>query len=142
MDLTKEFPRSPFDRLGGIDHLKRLIDKAKAKNAETLGEYIYNCPLDAFCLTFLEMDPETFARIVASTESDDEVLAWVLDKCPNARNPDKVHSFNLSYEALSPDTPEKWQYFIATRDAIDPSRTDIRTWTRLIDLEEKRILTV
>lgn len=142
MDLTKEFPRSPFDRLGGIDHLKRIIDKARAKNAGTLGEYTYNCPLDIFCLTFLGIDHEDFAKIVASSSADDEILAAVLDRSPNARDPDKISAFNLSYEALSPDTPEKWQYFISIRDAIDPSRTDIRTWTKLIDLEEKRTFTI
>lgn len=142
MDLTKEFPSSPFDRLGGIFHLKRVIDKARAKNEGTLGEYIYNCPLDVFCLKFLEIDHETFAGIVGAARTDDEILAAVLDRSPNAKDPDKVSSFNTAYEALSPDTPEKWKYFIATRDAIDPSRTDIRTWPRLIDLEEKRTLTI
>jgi hypothetical protein len=142
MDLTREFPRSPFDRLGGIDHLKRMSDKARAKNNGTLGEYVYTCPRDIFCLDFLEIDHETFATIAGSARTDDEILAAVLDKSPNARDPEKVHAFNMSYEALSPDTPEKWKYFIATRDAIDPSRTDIRTWPRLIDLEEKRTLTV
>lgn len=141
MDLTKEFPRSPFDRNGGIDHVKRMSDKARAKNEGTLGEYTYNCPLDAFCLNFLGIDHETFARIVESSATDDEVLAAILDRSPNARDPERIRSFNLSYEALSPDTPEKWQYFIATRDSIDPSRTDIRTWTMLIDLEERRTFT-
>jgi len=142
MDLKKEFPRSPFDRLGGMDHLKRVIDKARAKNNGTLGEYIYNCPLDVFFLNFVGIDHEAFASIVGSAHTDDEVLAAVLDRSPNAKDPDKITSFNNAYEALAPDTPEKWQYFIATRDSLDSSRTDIRTWPRLIDLEEKRTLNV
>ncbi len=138
MDLTRHFPRSPFDRLGGIDHLKRIADKAKARNAGTLGEYIYNCPLDAFFLNFLEIDPETFAAIAGSDTPDDVLLAAVLDKSPKIKNPEQVNAFNLAYEALSPDSPEKWQYFESVRNKLAPGRTDIRTWPRLIDLEEGR----
>ncbi|MEK6576069.1 MAG: DUF5069 domain-containing protein [Nitrospirota bacterium] len=30
LDLTKEFPRSPKEKLGGHVHLARMIDKARA----------------------------------------------------------------------------------------------------------------
>ena len=42
LNLSKEYPRSPKQRLGGYAHLCRMIDKARAKAAGTIGEYIYH----------------------------------------------------------------------------------------------------
>ena len=138
MDLTKSYPRSPVDRLGGIDQLKRMTDKARAHKAGTQGEYIYNCPLDQALLGFLGIDDESFLRALDTRTSDEDVLAWVLEKSSNAKDPEKIRNFNKTFESRSPDSPEKWDYFKKTRDAIDPGRTDVTTWARLIDLEEKR----
>ena len=38
-DLSKEFPRSPLDELDGLPWLPRLIDKVRALQAGTLGDY-------------------------------------------------------------------------------------------------------
>jgi hypothetical protein len=138
MDLTKSFPRSPVDRLGGMVQLKRMIDKARATKAGTQGEYIYNCPLDQALLTFLGIDDQSFLRALDTRTTDEEVLAWILESSANAKNPEAVRNFNRTFESRGPDSPEKWEYFRTTRDAIDPSRTDITTWVKLIDLEEKR----
>ena len=54
MDLRNSYPRSVHEPLGGYVHLGRMIDKARAKHAGTLGEYIYPCPLDHRLLDFLE----------------------------------------------------------------------------------------
>ena len=45
-NLTTSVPRSPKDKLLGLVSLKRTIDKAKAHNEGTLGEYDYDCPHD------------------------------------------------------------------------------------------------
>ncbi|MEO5656188.1 MAG: DUF5069 domain-containing protein, partial [Nitrospiria bacterium] len=50
LDLSREVPRSPRDRLGGLVHLGRMIDKARAKSAGTLSDYLYPCPLDQVLL--------------------------------------------------------------------------------------------
>ena len=138
MDLTKSFPRSPVNRSGGIDHLKRMTDKARAHKAGTQGEYIYPCPLDQTLLGFLGIDPEHFSKALDTQTTDEEVLKWVLEKSATARDPEKIRDFNKTFESRGPDSPEKWEYFKKTRDAIDPGRIDVTTWARLIDLEEKR----
>src|ERR1700677_1754597 len=39
MDLSVEYPRSPRERLAGLDLLARTIDLARAQLAGTLGDY-------------------------------------------------------------------------------------------------------
>jgi len=62
-DLTKGPPRSPRERLAGVVHLPRLLDKARARSGGRLGEYIYPCPLDQKVLGFLELEPEAVASL-------------------------------------------------------------------------------
>ena len=59
MDLTQSFPRSPKVQLAGLVHLPRMLDKAGAFNAGTLGEYYFPCPLDDIILEFLQTDSES-----------------------------------------------------------------------------------
>ena len=138
MDLSKHFPRSPVDRLHGIDHLKRIIDKARANNAGTLGEYKYNCPLDQMFLGHIGISAEDFARLVQTHSSDETVYAELWKRFPKALSPEAVEAFNKLYESAAPDTPEKKAWFTSVLQGLDPSRTDITTWVRLLDLEEKR----
>ena len=42
MDLTRKFPRSPYDMNPGIVMLPRTTDKAWAHAAGTLSDYVYN----------------------------------------------------------------------------------------------------
>lgn len=138
MDLTKNFPRSPVDRLGGMDHLKRVLDKAKAHLAGTLGDYLYNCPLDQGFFSYFGIDHEKFAQAVKTHSDDQSMLAWVREHSPRARDPKEIELFNREYESRGPDSPEKWEYFRSTRDKLAPGRNDIVTWVKLLDLEEKR----
>ena len=39
MDLSRDVPRSPYEKLGGIVFVPRGIDKGRADLAGTLGEY-------------------------------------------------------------------------------------------------------
>src|SRR5438093_13486619 len=60
-DLTKEYPRSSRELLGGYVHLARMIDKARARDAGVDGAYIYPCPLDTAHLSRLEYRAQDFA---------------------------------------------------------------------------------
>ena len=45
-DLSKEAPRSLYEKIGGFAIIARTIDKCEADLNVTKGEYHFNCPLD------------------------------------------------------------------------------------------------
>lgn len=136
-DLRKTFPRSPLDKLAGLTHLPRMIDKARAKQSGTLGEYIYPCPLDDILLNFLGMKPDQFIETIALTV-DEEILSRVETLCVK-RNTGEKALFNKNFLAKKPGTGKDWEKFYQIRANIDSSRKDVQTWTALIDLEEGRL---
>ena len=137
MDLTKTFPRSPGKKLAGLAHIPRMIDKARALKSATLGEYIYPCPLDDKLLNFIGVSSDEFMEAV-TTLGNKKVSEWAAAKC-SRRSPGEKKLFNKEFLENKPDTEKAWEKFYQIRDSIDPSRTDIQTWTSLIDLEEGRL---
>ncbi|HEV8243309.1 MAG TPA: DUF5069 domain-containing protein [Nitrospirales bacterium] len=135
-DLTKEYPRSSLELLNGYAHLARMIDKARAREAGMNGEYIYPCPLDKALLLFLEVSEQDFAY-AAKSRTDDLILEW-LGVHGRPRSKKQVEIWNKQLLERGPDDDAKWAYFNKTRDAIDPTRTDIVTWVDLLELEEGR----
>lgn len=136
MDLRTHFPRSIRMKPGGYAHLGRMIDKCRAVLAGTQGEYIYPCPMDRLLLEFAGIAPDEFSQVVQGG-SDEAVVSWFLAHAiphPQA----EIEAWNQMMLSLSPDTEEKWAYFKACRNAVDPTRTDITAWADLLDLEEHR----
>lgn len=137
MNLTQESPRSPRETMAGLAHIPRMADKARAARQNTLGEYIYPCPLDQIMLEFLKVDAEAFQQKV-DNESEEALSTWVASQCQNRSLGDK-DAVNNKILKGQPDNPEKWETFLEIRNRIDPSRTNIITWVDLIDLEEGRL---
>lgn len=134
-DLRKSAPRRVSEKMAGYVHLARMLDKARAALAGTIGEYIYPCPLDRRLLEFAGITPEQFSAEAAKW-TDQELAEWFRR---SARHSDsEITAWNETMLRLGPDTEEKWKYFKATRDAIDARRSDITTWVDLLDLEEGR----
>ncbi len=75
VDLTRAPPRGMDETLGGYVWLPRMIDKARAKAAGTLGAYVHPCPVDRTLLARMRVEYATFKRIIMATHTDDEVLA-------------------------------------------------------------------
>jgi hypothetical protein len=136
LDLSRVYPRSPKQLLGGYAHLARMLDKARAKAAGTLGEYIYPCPLDQALLEFLGLDADAVFD-VAEQGTDDEVVRWVRERA-TPRSAQDIAAWNQSFFARTPTDQKKLQYFLETRNRIAPHRTDVTTWVDLLDLEEGR----
>lgn len=62
-------------KLAGYPWLPRMIDKARAAEAGTLGEYYrYPCPIDASCQDLLGVDASTFREIACRAHDDKEVI--------------------------------------------------------------------
>jgi hypothetical protein len=74
MDLTKEFPRSGSEILGGYAWLARMIDKCRAYLEGNLGDYIFPCPIDKELLAELNLTGDEFAECVESSSTDEEIL--------------------------------------------------------------------
>ena len=137
MDLRKDFPRSMRFQLGGYAHLARMIDKCRAVLAGTEGEYIYPCPMDQLLLDYTGIAAESFTDAVKRMPADKAIADW-FQTASQPRNEAELAEFNQMILTRGPDTPEKLASFRKTRDAIDPSRTDITSWADLLDLEEGR----
>ena len=136
MDLRTQFPRSVREPFGGYVHLARMIDKCRALQAGTLGEYIYPCPLDQRLIDFAGITSEHFLQAVKS-RNDHEILEWFkANSTPHS--PEEIDAWNHMMLSRGQDSDEKWEYFRKIRDGIDPTRTDIASWADLLDLEEQR----
>lgn len=63
-DLAHEDPAPMNAKLAGYPWLPRMIDKARAGQAGTLGTYYrYPCPIDRACLELLGIDADSFREI-------------------------------------------------------------------------------
>jgi len=63
-NLAQEDPEPMDAKLADYPWLPRMIDKARASQAGTLGTYYrYPCPIDAACLELLGIDAGTFRTI-------------------------------------------------------------------------------
>lgn len=138
MDLTTSFPRSVRDKVAGVVMLGRTIDKAKAKAHGNIGEYHYNCPMDAGVFGFLGIDHEAFLKVVADAKSDADIEAYVKTFTAK-KTPAEIAGFNESFLASKPDPGSDGEKsFLALRNSVAPDRTDVTLWADLLDLDEKR----
>ncbi len=71
MDFT---PRSGDLQVRGISWLPRMIDKARARHNDTLGEYMYPCPLDEQLLERLSIDAKSFEELAVAYDDDEAIL--------------------------------------------------------------------
>ncbi len=133
-DLTRHPPRSVFDAsVGGLIHLARMIDKARAKNRGTLGDFWYgeDSGFDRNLLGFLDLTPDAFQTLVANATSDEKVLAQLDIKSESDRE-----AFNQDLSTRGPDNPDAMKRLAERILALDPTRSDITTyagWTQLDD---------
>jgi hypothetical protein len=67
-DLAHEDPAPMDAKLASYPWLPRMIDKARASQAGTLGSYYR--PIDAACLDLLEIDPDTFREIANTIDGE------------------------------------------------------------------------
>jgi hypothetical protein len=136
MDLTKQFPRSPRARLGGVSMLPRTIDKARAQMAGTLGEYIYDCKMDKKLFETLGCSADQFLQAVRVSATDGEVLDLLVTK----RIPDDtVKAHNERIDNWRPTDPEGWERFKRDLMTIGHGNPKIKSRTDLIDYEEGRL---
>ena len=136
MDLTHQPPRRPSNLgVAGIVGAARMTDKARAHNAETLGEYIYgeNSGLDQRVLVFLGISADAFAE--AADEHDDTALGnWVLET--SGKTAAEIAEFNDAALNQLPDTDAHRQRLKDRLARYAPGRTDIKTVLQSMELDD------
>jgi hypothetical protein len=120
----------------GVVQLARAIDKAKALTHGTIGEYKYDCPMDHTLFEYLDMDSKAFLELVNNAKSDYEIEAYA-KRFVARKDPRNIEAFNKKFLSAVP-TGESLTHFEELRSKIAPSRTDVVSWSDLLDLEEGR----
>jgi hypothetical protein len=136
MDLTKNTPRGVSETMLGIVQLARTTDKAKAVAHGTLGDYKYDCPMDQGLFEYLGMDPTAFLNVVKGAKNDSEIEAYA-NTFVTKKDPRSIEAFNKKWLSAVP-VGESLMHFQELRTKIAPSRTDVVSWSDLLDLEEGR----
>ncbi|MGH7736701.1 MAG: DUF5069 domain-containing protein [Candidatus Tyrphobacter sp.] len=136
MDLTKEYPRSVREKSLGIVQLARTIDKAKAVAHGNVGEYNYDCPMDRALFEFLNVSGGDFLEIVRTAKNDDEIerrIAPIVQR----KTAGEIERWNGEWLKYAPNERTR-EFFESARAKIAPERSDVTTWTDLLDLDEGR----
>ena len=133
MNLTREFPRSPFDVLAGIVMLPRTLDKCKAFHAGKLGEYHYGCPLDQDLFSFLGTNKDEFAEKVKKLKTDAKITEWVESFNKNQKEKDQ---FNNKMRHSMPHDEDSRKWMESEKKKL--GRKDYFSYFDNIDADEKR----
>lgn len=118
--------------------LPRTIDKARARLAGTLGDYIYDCPMDRQLFATLGIDAESLLEAVKQASDDDGVASGLRERTAQLSAQQIAHH-NAAIETWAPKSDAGRARFERQRARIAPHRPDVTTWTDLIDCEEGRI---
>jgi len=139
-DLTKDFPRSPRETIGGYVLAARMLDKCRATINGTNGEYHFNCPLDQRILSFTGINAEEFKAFVAGGASDAEVGEWIK---AHAKQKDRTEVIlwnnqqrDLRLSDMSPELQVYMEDYIAE---FVPKGKVVYHWFDVYDYEEKRL---
>ena len=123
MDLSKQAPHSPRERIDGFAIACRAVDKCRASLAGTLGEYHYDCPLDNRLFGFKGINGAQFQAAVQRAKTYDEVGAWLIAN-GTAKSPPEIEDWSEDMESASPmKDPAKRDHFIESchRLGLDPA---------------------
>jgi len=140
MDLENGIPRSPNDRLMGIPMLPRTIDKARAKLAGTIGEYVFGrkSSFDAALLDFLDLTDERFLDGVRVSKDDDAMAAWLKS---NARplSAAQIDAFAAEFLNDGDDDEDRARFRTRVAELPEAVRHKVKGWADLLDAGEGRI---
>lgn len=136
MDLTREYPRSVRAKWQGVVQLGRAIDKGKAVAHGNVGEYNYDCPMDDAVFGFLDIDGKALLEVIRTAKGDADIESYTRPFVA-AKSAEEIARWNHEWLDHQPEG-ESLEFFLNLRAKIAPDRTDVMTWTDLLDLDEKR----
>jgi len=140
LDLTKEFPRSPRETVGGYVIAGRMLDKCRAVIAGTNGEYHFDCPLDNMFLSFVEITADDFKTFVATGADDAAVAEWIQANAKKRPAAEIVQWNNDLRDKRISTMPIELQEFLEGYIPENiPAGKIVRVWFDVYDIEEGRI---
>lgn len=136
-DLTKEAPRSAYERINGYAIIARAIDKGRATIAGTNGEYNFDCPVDNKLLSFKGIKGSELREQLEAGKTDEEIASW-LDTVGDSKTEEEKAEWSDHFKSdfsYSTD-PEKKDWFRGEceRLGLDPDTT---TLFDMLDADDK-----
>lgn len=135
MDLTKLYPRSPYEELDGLTWLPRMIDKARAHLAGTLGEYSYPCGMDRAALDFYGVSADALLDLIRE-DATDEAIARFVRAHMVPRSADDLEAFRLRLLFTPPQEDEHCALLEQLRNEMGPKGRSITTFAEAIAVDE------
>jgi Domain of unknown function (DUF5069) len=80
----KTFPRRGREEFGGFMWLLRVADKARARAAGTIFDYIYPCLMDKGVMSRWGITPEQFDDALPRHVTDEAILGWLKARVSDA----------------------------------------------------------
>ena len=140
LDLSSAFPRSPRQTLAGYVIAGRTLDKCRAVQAGSNGEYHFDCPLDQVFFNFAGISAEDFSTFVATGASDCKVAEWISEKAKKVTKEELVAWNNdLRYKRISEMPIELQVYLEDYIPEFIPANKIVNYWFDIYDIEEERI---
>lgn len=141
VDLRKQPPPSPHEKLGGHVIAARSLVKCRAFLLGTNGEYNFQpCGLSAFLWEFTGITPDQFKEFVSTGASDEEVGAWLREHS-KVKDPLAIIRWNneLKCKRIS-ELPDRYQeYYEEYIPQCCPHPARVRFFFDVYDDEEGRL---
>jgi hypothetical protein len=140
MDLTKEYPRSPRERLLGVPMLPRTIDKARALLSDTIGEYIYGekSSFDVAVLQYLGLTSGEFLEGVRESPDDAAMSRWLATHARKT-TPQEAEAFAADFLNDGDDDADRARFRERVAKLPENVRGRVKGWADLLDVAEGRI---
>lgn len=138
--METKFPRSPYDREGGLLYFPRLVGKVRMHQAGELpADYLANlgAGFDLRCCEFLRVDYDTLAAKVREGGSDEALLEWCF---ATGRRPEESEIFMWNEFLRKCGWNDHLSVRLQTRlEGLGMTgRADIQTLFDLIEVDEGR----
>ena len=134
MNLIDNFPRSPREKLVGLLHIPRMVDKANAKRDNVLGEYIFPCPIDKLVLEFLGLSEHEFIDKTYN-KGETEISRWLLEIINSKEDFDIDY---VNHKILNPKRLWWEKIFWRIDNFLNLKMINFSSWAERADHEEGR----
>ena len=116
--------------------LPRSLDKARAKLAGNLGDYLFPNPMDKYLLEFVGIEADAFLGAVQTGKGDTEMLAWIHENASHKRAAWEIAAWSHWLEDLAPGNARRHGLFAERILQFMPGREDICTVMDWLDADD------